>query len=161
MDYGVTLSEDPQLFLEGFDDAVMNKVDEVMRSNAYYLAEVMKELTPRRTGETAESIGVDEAWLEYDVGSDSPVFGWLDQGTSGHGPIVPVNAKALHWTDEAGEHFAKYVLYVRGIEPQFIIDTAMEMAAPVMDGQMELALEAAWSEAHGGGEVDDEGGGEE
>lgn len=136
--------------MDVFDERISEKLDEALRRNAYYLAEVMKELTPKRTGETAESIGVTEAWLEYDVGSDSPVFNWLDQGTAGHGPIIPRNAQALHWTDEGGEVFAKYVLFVSGIEPHNIIDGAMDLAEPAMQVDIEMALDAAWIESETG-----------
>ena len=130
-----------------FDQRITEKLDEALRRGAYYAAELMKELTPKRTGETAESIGVTEAYLEYDVGSDSPVFGWLDQGTAGHGPILPRSAQALHWEDETGEHFARYVLYARGIEAHNIIDGAMELAEPGIQADIELALDQAWIES--------------
>lgn len=147
----VTISADPAAFLTEFDDNLGNEVNNAMRSNAYFLAEVMKGLTPVRTGETRDSIGVDEAWLEYDVGSDSPVFGWLDAGTEGHGPIIPVNASALHWFDESGEHFARYITYVTGIEAHNIIDTALDMSGDVMDANLALYIDAAWDESGGGG----------
>ena len=136
--------------LDLFDARVGEKLDEALRRGARYLAEVMKELTPKRTGETAESIGVTEAYLDYDVGSDSPVFNWLDQGTTGHGPIIPRNAQALRWEEDGGEIFAKYVLFVSGIEALHIIDGAMELAEPGIQADIEMALDAAWIESQTG-----------
>src|SRR3990167_7470116 len=150
LEVSITISTDlvqAEEDLNLFDERLGPMLDEALRRGAHYLAEVMKELTPKRTGETAESIGVTEAYLDYDVGSDSPVFGWLDQGTSGHGPIVPRNAQALHWEDEGGEVFAKYVLFVSGIEPHHIIDGAMELAEPGIQADIELALDQAWIES--------------
>lgn len=44
---------------------------------------------------------------------------YLEYGTGIYGPenrpITPVNAKALHWVDKNGEHFAKSV---KGMHPQ-------------------------------------------
>src|SRR3990167_10445102 len=146
LEVSITISTDlvqAEEDLNLFDERLGPMLDEALRRGAHYLAEVMKELTPKRTGETAESIGVTEAYLEYDVGSDSPVFGWLDQGTAGHGPILPRSAQALHWEDETGEHFARYVLYVRGIEAHNLINAAMELAEPGFQANIELALAKA------------------
>lgn len=142
----VTLTGDPET-LATFDDEISDRLNDALRINAEYLLEVMKGLTPVRTGETQASLGIEEAWLEYDVGSDSPVFQWLDEGTQGHGPIIPRNAQALHWTEGGEDIFAKYVLYVSGIEALNIRETALEMAEPVMDANIEEAIDAAWSDA--------------
>jgi hypothetical protein len=149
----VTIDGNPELLASAFDDDLSEMLDEALRSNAYYYAEVLKEVTPKRTGETAESIGVEEDYLNYGVGTDSPVFAWLDEGTEGHGPIIPRTAQALHWVDEAGEHFAKYVLWVSGIEPMNLFETALEIAEPAMDlnleQYMDMAFDKAASEAYG------------
>lgn len=142
----VTLTGDPEA-LAAFDDNLPDRINDAMRINAEYLLEVMRGLMPVRTGETRDSLVIEEAWLEYSVGSDSPVFQWLDEGTAGHGPIVPIYAKALHWTEGGEDIFAKYVLWVSGIEALNIRETALALAEPVMDANLEAAIDAAWSDA--------------
>lgn len=148
--------------MAAFDDDLSEMLQQANEANAEYLAEVMRELTPKRTGETAASIDVmDEGGGSFAVGSDSPVFGYLDEGTAGH-IVEAVNAQALHWFDiraDTGktEFFAKWV-WVSGIEPLGITEAALDLAEPAMDANMELFMDAAWdkaaSEAYGieGGE---------
>ena len=143
----VTIDGNPEELMSAFDSELGDMLDEALRNNAYYYAEVLKEVTPKRTGATAESIGVDEGYLEYGVGSDSSVFGWLDSGTQGHGPIVPVNAQALRWMEDGSEFFARYVTYVTGIEPMNLFETALDIAEGPMDANLELFMDAAWDKA--------------
>ena len=72
---------------------------------ARFLTKEMKRLTPKRTGETAESIDVvrvnriPEGVVAY-VNANR-VFGWLEGGTKAHW-VRPVRAKALAWVDTGG-----------------------------------------------------------
>ena len=159
----VQIDSDPEAMLAAFNDDLSEMLDEANSANAEYLAEVMRGLTPVRTGETQASIDVfDEGDGSYAVGSDNPVFGWLDEGTAGH-IVEPVTAQALHWFDiradtDKTEFFAKWV-WVSGIEPMMITETALDLAEPTMDLTMESFMDAAWeaadAEAYG---VEDFGG---
>lgn len=147
---GIIIDGDPAELAAAFDSELSDMLDQALRVNAEYLAEIMKQLTPVRTGETQASIGVGEGYLEYEVGSDSPVFGWLDEGTAGH-IVEAVNAQALHWHDiradtSKTEFFAKWV-WVSGIEPLNIMDTAVNIAEPAMDANLELYMDASFDKA--------------
>ena len=146
----MTIDGDPAQLVNAFNDELSDALDETLRSNAYYLAEVMKQLTPVRTGETQASIGVDEGYMEYGVGSDNPVFGWLDEGTSAHW-VAPVTAKALHGHDilagtSATEFFSKGHM-VGGIPALNIIEGALDLAGPAMDATLDQYMDMAWERA--------------
>ena len=146
----MTIDGDPAQLVNAFNDELSDALDETLRSNAYYLAEVMKQLTPVRTGETQASIGVDEGYMEYGVGSDNPVFGWLDEGTSAHW-VAPVTAKALHWHDilagtSSTEFFSKGHM-VGGIPALNIIEGALDLASPAMDATLDQYMDMAWEKA--------------
>ena len=146
----VSIDGSPEQLASAFNDELEDMLDDTLRSNAHYLAEVMKQLTPVRTGETQASIGVEEGYLEYGVGSDNPVFGWLDEGTSPHF-VAPVTAQALHWHDiradtDSTEFFSKGHI-VGGIPALNIIENAMALAEPAMDLTLEQYLDMAFEKA--------------
>jgi hypothetical protein len=68
---------------------------------------LLKEIVdrvPRRTSNTAHTVKVTPSGadgLEVTVGSESPVFRWLEEGTGIYGPmgqrIYPKNARVLAW----------------------------------------------------------------
>ena len=132
--------------LEDFADVLPEKTDLAMRLGAERVREILEEITPKRTGFTAAAWTV----IPVDVGqfviinANEPIATFLSEGTAPH-DIFPVNAQALHWTDESGEHFAAYVHHP-GTEPLNLEETALQMAEPDLEELLDNAENEAWEE---------------
>jgi hypothetical protein len=55
-----------------------------------------------------------------DVGNDAEYIEYLEEG---RGPIVPINAKVLHWTSKDGDDV--FSTYAGPTEPTFVVENAV------------------------------------
>ncbi len=81
-------------------DEITRDLSVVAKQMAKFLTREMKRLTPKRTGETSESIEVlrvdrtADGVIAYVAGNR--ILGWLEGGTKAH-MVRPVRARALAW----------------------------------------------------------------
>lgn len=121
------------------------EVDAGMEYVAERIRQTLYELTPKRTGFTAE------AWTVLHVGSgeffitnaNEPIITFLSEGTVEH-EIAPVRARALHWVDEAGIDRFSMGHRVLGIEPLNLEERALEENADLIDQIIDAAEDAAF-----------------
>lgn len=110
----------------------------------------LKAEAPHRSGRLEDSL---HFMRETSIGSLSmtwgdfydpiPYFGFVLHGTQGGQTIVPVAARALHWKDSTGDHFAMSV--IRGATPandfpQRVWDRMRATVEAAFASKMELAL---------------------
>ena len=99
-------------------------LDYCLNKSAGLIYQSIRDKTPVRTGETVKTLEVKEEPGKRIVGSNSPVYVYLEYGTSPH-EIYPVKALALRWEDIYGVHFAKHVHHP-GTRPLHIFRRSVE-----------------------------------
>jgi hypothetical protein len=140
------------LNMEKYADNFPKQLDIAMAAAAELVRQKLVEITPKRTGFTAE------AWVVIPMGigefvitnSNEPIASFLSEGTSPH-PIDPVSARVLHWVSinaegAAGDVFAMHVDHP-GTQPLNLEDVAMLEVEPMIDDLIDAADDAAAREA--------------
>lgn len=125
-------------------------IDEKMVDVVEKLRELLRDLTPKRTGFTAESwtvlhVGEGEFFI---TNSNEPVITFLLEGTNPHDiprePMPP--GRWLHWFDDfGGEHFAKQVHHP-GTEAQPIIEEALAEIDDDIAEALATAVDEVWDQ---------------
>ncbi|MFC1418734.1 HK97 gp10 family phage protein [Streptacidiphilus cavernicola] len=130
---------EPELreLLTGRTGAVVTHISEVTEQ----VLVAAQAICPRRSGATAASLHA-EVEVVGDlvigrVGSDSPVVGWLEEGTGLYGPrhqwITPIRARVL---GPLPSPYPRFIARSRGMRAQPFLKRALEIGSPypVRDG---------------------------
>ena len=161
--------------LQSYTETLKVRIDEALDDYAVILLDRLYDLTPKETGETAESWEVfhSNTWEIFITNSNEPVATFLSQGTIGHW-VEPVIAKALRWIGPEGVAFFSKGHMVSGITPLFIEWNALESTREDLNQLLDQAEDLAFTDAFetgtnvapsetvaggdtGGGESDDGG----
>jgi hypothetical protein len=145
--------EENAAFFEELPEKVLQRIREKLQEIAPDIEIYTKSTAPvGKTGAYQNSIlcTVDDLTLTLSAGcTEAPYAPIVEWGSAPH-EIIARNAKALHWTDEAGqERFAKRVFHP-GTQGQFIIQNAMAVKTEDIYAAIDEALDEATQE---GGET--------
>ena len=110
--------------LQSISNKIGFAVERALDKAAGILYRKVRDRTPVRTGETVKTLQVISKPGVRIIGSKSPVYAYLEYGTSPH-EIYPVRALALRWEDIYGVHFAKHVHHP-GTKPLHIFRNSVE-----------------------------------
>jgi hypothetical protein len=119
----------------GVEQAVREWAVQRVGDLATAFVQVVRDKAPRRTGELADSVEVDDVSQTGDgatahVVVGAPYASYVDEGTGIYGPlgtpIVPVTAKVLVFPATVGPRAYVFTPYVLGSEPTHFWSRALE-----------------------------------
>lgn len=133
--------------LEAYQEALQGRIQEALDEYSVILLDMLYDLTPQQTGETARSWEVFHSgvWEMFITNANEPVATFLSEGTLAHW-VEPVVAKALHWVEGGISFFSKGHM-VTGITPMFIEERALAATNDDLIALIDKAEDLAFDDA--------------